>query len=33
MAEFLQKYWKDIVALVDKIYVALRDYILSKEEA
>lgn len=31
MAEFLQKYWKDIVALVDKIYEAIKAYILDNE--
>ena len=33
MAEFLAKYWNEIVALVDKIYIAIRDYILKAEAA
>lgn len=33
MAEFLKEYWDDIVALVDKIYLAIRDYILSQNNA
>lgn len=31
MAEFLQTYWKDIVALVDKIYFAIKKFILDNE--
>ena len=27
--EFLKEYWDDIVALIDKIYIAIRDYILA----
>lgn len=33
MAEFLNKYWDDIVALVDKIYFAIKNYILSQNNA
>ncbi len=33
MAEFLKEYWDDIVALVDKIYIAIRDYIRSQNAA
>ena len=33
MAEFLKKYWNDIVAIIDKIYIAIRDYILAGEAA
>ena len=29
MAEFLAKYWDEIVALVDKIYAAIKEYILN----
>jgi hypothetical protein len=29
MAEFLEKYWGDIVALIDKIYAAIKEYILN----
>ncbi len=29
---FLADYWEEIVALVDKIYAAIKEYILSKEE-
>lgn len=32
MAEFLKEYWDDIVALVDKIYKAIKDYILNNAE-
>ena len=32
MAEFLEKYWGDIVALIDKIYAAIKAYILKAEE-
>lgn len=31
MAEFLKEYWDDIVALVDKIYKAIKEYILSQD--
>lgn len=33
MKEFLEKYWDEIVALFDKIYLAIKDYILANEEA
>ena len=35
MVEFLREYWDDIVALIDKIYAAIKAYILDaeKEEA
>ena len=29
MAEFIAKYWDEIVALVDKIYAAIKEYILA----
>lgn len=32
MADFLREYWDEIVALFDKIYNAIKEYIL-KEEA
>ena len=32
MAEFLAKYWDEIVALFDKIYAALKKYILENAE-
>ncbi len=32
MVEFLREYWDDIVALFDKIYAAIRDYILENED-
>lgn len=31
MVEFLKKYWNDIVAYVDKIYAAIKAYILAAE--
>lgn len=31
MADFLREYWDEIVALFDKIYAAIRDYVLDKE--
>ena len=31
MTEFLAKYWGEIVALIDKIYIAIRDYLLASE--
>ena len=31
MVEFLKKYWDDIVAYVDKIYAAIKAYILGKD--
>ena len=31
MAEFLAKYWDEIVALVDKIYAAIKKLILAEE--
>ena len=33
MADFLVKYWDEIVALFDKIYAALKEYILKAEAA
>lgn len=33
MAEFLKKYWDEIVDLFDKIYAALKKYILDAEAA
>ena len=30
MAEFLKKYWTDIVAIIDKIYFAFKSYILGE---
>lgn len=32
MVEFLREYWDDIVALIDKIYAAIKKYILENEE-
>lgn len=32
MAEFLKEYWDEIVELFDKIYAAIKDYLL-KEDA
>ncbi len=32
MVEFLTKYWAEIVALFDKIYFALKEYILKNAE-
>lgn len=32
MVEFLKEYWDDIVALIDKIYAAIKNYILENEE-
>ena len=29
MKEFLAEYWYDIVDFIDKIYIAIRDYILA----
>ena len=29
MKEFLAEYWDDIVEFIDKIYIAIRDYILA----
>lgn len=29
-AAFLREYWAEIVALVDKIYAAIKDYILAE---
>lgn len=31
MKEFLAEYWDDIVALIDKIYAAIKEYILKAE--
>ena len=33
MAEFLKEYWDEIVALFDKIYAAIKDYLLKAEAA
>ncbi len=33
MKEFLEKYWEEIVALFDKIYAAIKAYILDAEAA
>ena len=33
MAEFIAKYWDEIVALVDKIYAAIKEYILKANAA
>lgn len=33
MKEFLAEYWDDIVAFIDKIYFAIKEYILSLEAA
>ncbi len=33
MADFLKKYWDEIVALFDKIYEAIKEYVLANEEA
>ena len=33
MKEFLVEYWDQIVALIDKIYIAIRDYLLKAEAA
>lgn len=33
MREFLEKYWDEIVALFDKIYNAIKEYVLANEEA
>lgn len=32
MKEFLTKYWEEIVAIIDKIYFAIKNYILGMEE-
>ncbi len=32
MREFLEKYWDEIVALFDKIYNAIKEYVLANEE-
>lgn len=32
MADFLREYWEDIVALFDKIYIYIRDWLLANEE-
>lgn len=31
MADFLKKYWDEIVALFDKIYAAIKEYVLKSE--
>ena len=33
MADFLREYWDEIVALFDKIYAAIKDYLLKAEAA
>ena len=33
MKEFLEKYWDDIKAILDKIYFAIKDFLLANEEA
>lgn len=30
--EILTEYWEEIVALIDKIYAAIKNYILENEE-
>ena len=32
MADFLREYWDEIVALFDKIYAAIKAYILDAEK-
>lgn len=32
MADFLREYWDEIVALFDKIYAYIRDWLLANEE-
>lgn len=32
MADFLKEYWDEIVAFVDKIYAAIKAYILENAE-
>ena len=31
MKDFLEKYWEDIVALIEKIYFAIKELILANE--
>lgn len=31
MVDFLKEYWDEIVALVDKIYAAIKAYILNED--
>ena len=31
MADFLKTYWDEIVALFDKIYAAIKEYVLKSE--
>ncbi len=31
MKEFMEKYWEDIKAILDKIYYAIKDFILANE--
>lgn len=31
MKEFLEKYWEDIVDIIDKIYFAFKKYILGED--
>lgn len=33
MEKFLREYWDEIVALIDKIYAAIKEYILKQEAA
>lgn len=33
MVEFLKEYWDEIVAIFDKIYAAIKEYILKEEAA
>lgn len=33
MKEFLAEYWDEIVALIDKIYAAIKEYLLKAEAA
>ena len=33
MKEFLAEYWDDIVEFIDKIYFAIKNYILGLEDA
>jgi hypothetical protein len=32
MVDFLKEYWDEIVAFVDKIYAAIKEYILKNAE-
>ena len=31
MKEFVEKYWEDIIALIEKIYFAIKELILANE--